>query len=1663
MNLHRLVLASLALLLASVSHAADPKVELKDGDRIAIIGNTLADRMQHDAWLDAYLHTRFAKLNLSIRHMGFSADEVGGFKANPEFNKRLRSANFGSNDEWMYRVKADVIFAFFGYNESFADKEGLTAFKADLDSFVKHAKSQTYNGRVAPRVVLFSPVAQEPPRGRKLPDPVANNARLELYTAAIAEVAKSNDVPFVDLFRPTAELYQKVPRALTINGIHLTSEGNQVVAHTIDTALFGDNAPRTSEQLEKTRKAALDRNFHWHQRYRATDGYSVFGGRSTLVFEPEKQTNRVVAQRELEILDVMTANRDKVVNAAAQGRDLKPDDSNTPDFIPVKTNKPGPLDGGKHLFVGGEDAIKLMTLGKGLKVNLFADEKMFPELAKPVQMAFDPKGRLWVAVWPSYPHWKPKDPLNDKLIIFEDTDGDGKADKRTVFADGLHNPTGFEFYNGGVIVAQAPDLMFLKDTDGDDKADIRERILHGLDSADTHHTANSFVLDPGGALYFQEGTFHHTQVETPYGPPARVANGAVFRYEPRTQKFEVYVSYGFANPHGHVFDSWGQDIVVDGTGANPYHAPLFSGYLPAPTVEGRYKHARPPHVYQQRTRPCGGIEYLYSKHFPQDFWGNLIVTNCIGFQGLLRYKIEDDGASFQGTELEPILYSSDPNFRPVDAKTGPDGAIYFIDWHNPIIGHMQHNLRDPNRDSVHGRIYRVTHERGETVKPVSIAGESLQSLLNLLKSPVDRDRYRAKIELGARPTADVISATNAWLAGLDKSEAGYEHHRLEALWMHQYHDNLDIELLKQVLTSPDFRARSAAIRVLNYWRDRVPDALELLKVLAADSHPRVRLEAVWAASFQKQAEALEVVLIAQEKGPERFVDFQASETLRALDPLVKKAIADGREIKFTTAAGKRYFLRNVATEDLLKLKKSAAVYTEILARPGVRDEVRRDTVTELAKLESKSELEVLLAALRVQDRLNADESIAFDLTRTLTSRTDLASARGELEQIATGANSPVLRQMGFVSLIAADGSADRAWAVATKSVVGLRDFVTAVPQVRDPNQRAALYPKMAALLGGLPPELAATLPKRSQTMGRYVRIELPGNQRTLTLAEVEVFSDGKNVARGGKASQSSTAHGGSASRGIDGNKSGAYEDGGQTHTREGTNNPWWEVDLGAEYPVDSVSVFNRTDTNLSNRLNNFALKVLDKDRKVIFQKAKNPTPVNSVTIPVGGESPERVVRRVAMLAMTSVRGKEAETFKALAKFVKDPADRPAAVHAIQRIPAATWPKEDAPALLATLTEYVATVPTAERTSPVVLDVLQFADTLAGLLPREQAKAARKQLGELGVRVIRVGTLTDQMLFDKERIIVQAGKPVEFVFENTDIMPHNFVITQMGALEEVGNAAEAFGTQPGAQARHFVPPSNKVLLSSHLLQPREGQTLRFTAPSQPGVYPYVCTYPGHWRRMHGALYVVADLDEYLAEPEAYLAKNSVPIADDLLKFNRPRTEWKLDELVPLLAELDKGGRSFTYGKRMFTIASCVSCHKFGNEGQEFGPDLAKLDPNEFKSNADLLKHLLDPTLRIEDKYKQYTFNLADGGSVTAMVLEEKDGVYKVIENPLTKAEPRLIKAADLDGRPKPSMNSIMPKGLLDKLTKDEILDLLAYVAAKADPKHKYFVGGHDHHH
>jgi len=745
-------------------------------------------------------------------------------------------------------------------------------------------------------VVIFSPIAHEDLGNPDLPDGKENNQRLELYTKAMAEVAAAGNVTFVDLFTPSVKLYAEIKAPLTIQGVHLNTEGNRQIAQVIDRALFGETATHADALLTRLRQAVVDKDFHWFHRYRVTDGYSTYGDRAFLTFvrgnprnvnanEAAKvakddilPTNYDVLQRELPILDAMTSNRDRRIWAIAGGSDLKLDDSTTPPFVDAKTNLPR-----ASPFMTGPESVQAMKVGDGLKVELFASEQDFPELVNPVQMAFDTKGRLWVADWKNYPHWQPKTPMDDKLLILEDTDADGKADKRTVFAGDLNNPTGFEFHNGGVILAQGPNVVFLRDTNGDDRYDVKEIILHGFDTADTHHTINSFTFDPGGALYMQEGIFHRTQVESPWGPTTRQADGGVYRFEPRTWKFETYIPFNFPNPHGHVFDQWGRDIVFDATGGQPYYGPSFSTKKYYPAMETK----NAPKPGDVRVRPVGGAEILSSRHFPEAMQGNLIVLNTIGFRGLLSYKLSEDGAGLKSAEVDPILQSSDENFRPVDAEVGPDGALYFVDWHNPIIGHMQHNLRDSSRDKLHGRVYRVTYPGRPLLTPVRIAGQPIPQLLDALEELEDRVRYRAKIELSSRDTKEVLAALQVWMDRLDPKDERYEHHMMEALWVHQWHNRVNEKLLARMLRSSEPWARAAATRVLCYWRDRLANPLTLLKTQANDAHPAVRLEAVRAASFFQTKEAAEVALASLNQPQDRFLKYTLDQTMNTLKPFIR--------------------------------------------------------------------------------------------------------------------------------------------------------------------------------------------------------------------------------------------------------------------------------------------------------------------------------------------------------------------------------------------------------------------------------------------------------------------------------------------------------------------------------------------------------------------------------------------------------------------------------------------------------------------------------------------------------------------------------------------------------------------------------------------------------
>jgi azurin/glucose/arabinose dehydrogenase len=1294
-------------LTAAALHAAAPvKLELHKGDHIAIIGNGLADRMQHDGTIEAFIHKAFPQDDISIRNLGFAADEV---------NSHVRSDDVPTPDEWLTRVKADVVLAFWGFNESFKGYEGVEKFKSELDKYVKDLKAAKYNGTSAPRIVLFSPIAEEKVADPNFPDATTNNTNLQNYTAAMAEVAKANDVQFVDLYIPSLQLYRAAKTPLTHNGIHLTMAGYQALAPVIYTALFGVQPPPVDASLEKIRQAVKVTNDMWLSRYRTVDQYNIFGGRSILPYASNtdglKHDNRYVLFPEMAVRDVMTDNREKRVWALAKGGDLKIDDSNVPEVPKIGTNKPGTNPDGSYTYLGGEEAIKHMTLPKGVKVELVASEEQFPELVSPVQMAWDAKGRLWISSWKNYPERTPSSTDGDKLLIF-DIGADGKAKKCTTFLGNLNCPTGFQFYKDGVFVMESPDLWYVRNVN--DQGMLQERVLDGLDAADSHHETNAMAIEPGGGMLLSDGVFFRTQVETAAGP-VRNVNGAIYRWEPRTGKFERYVAYGFANPHGKVFDYWGNDIITDATGNNSYFGPAFSGHIDFP---GTHPHME--QFWERPSRPCPGTAILSSRAWPAEYQNNFLNCNVISIQGIFRVKVTEDGSGLKGETLENLVTSDDPNFRPSGISVAPDGSLYFMDWHKPLIGHLQHHLRDPNREMAHGRIYRLTFEGMPLLTAPKIAGEPVEKLLDLLKEPENNTRERAKIELGGRDTAQVMAAVDNWVAGLDKKEPTYEHNLLEALWVKQYHNVVDEALLKRVLQSPDYHARTQGVRVLCYWRDRIKDPLPLLKIAANDESPRVRLEAVRAASFfngNDTRPAIEVTYEALKHDQDYYLDYTTKETIRQLEPEAKNLVIPA-DPKVADA-----LISKLSNSEVSQAPDVEPILHARIERKGIDPNTRSKALERLAKLHNTDVVAEIVSAL---DKLDAaGGASADDLGKLLVAgnAAEITKARPSLIALGEKARQESVKRAVFAALVTADGKPDNAWADTAKSEKARQSLVESTATLVDPSLRAKFQPLLASVLA---------------------------------------------------------------------------------------------------------------DAKTSSGVRDAALRAL----------------------PLMGPDNAKA------------------NFATLASYVTKGIDQTSAARAIAQLPRESWDAATAAQVIDSILTYAKSVPPKDRTEQRYVETVQTGMELASLLAPPEAARIRKELRSLGVSVFVVKTVREQMRYDTPRIVVEAGKPFEVIFENVDMMPHNFVLVQPGTRQAVAEAVQTMKPDHlDKEGRAYIPWDGKkldkrVLDATRLIEPGHKETLKLTAPKTEGEYEYVCTFPGHWMIMTGKLIVTKDVDAYLQKnPEA----------------------------------------------------------------------------------------------------------------------------------------------------------------------------------------------------
>ncbi len=565
-----------------------------------------------------------------------------------------------------------------------------------------------------------------------------------------------------------------------------------------------------------------------------------------------------------------------------------------------------------------EAELKSFKVLDGFEVNLFASEA--DGIPNPIAIRWDERGRLWVLQTSDYPQAQPGAVSDDKIIILEDTDHDGRADKRTVFAGGLSQPMGMELAprdpgvkspNGhSLYVGEGEKLWLMHDDDGDDHVDRREVVLRGFGTGDTHQCLNSFIWAPDGALVMHQGLHCYSRVATALG--TKTLYGAGFwHYYPKSRRLNPYPTGMPLNAWGTAFTKGGQPIMVAGAAGMYWARPMeVSTSLIENADENRERkdtqvHAIPHFLLERFQLPYSGqiiktdglrkfcgIDIVGNSHWPESMQEE-IISGGFFENAVYRYKLVPDKefpSGMQALEQPPLITSDNVAFRPIDIRFGPEGALYIADWYDPIIGHYQASFRHPNRDAKHGRIWRVV-AKGRTSPSFSILGSqsSNTGLLKVLEAGDRWNQYQAQRELSGRPSGRLMEEpavkSESELFG-EQGKKGYDHFRV-AWQMRMIHEQPNEQLRLGLHISKDPWLRVLAARCLAQWYP-VDDGDYNLANLARDESPTVRLEAVVAAAKVQSPEAIKVALKVLDKPMDSFIERALWLAVHATAPQWKK-------------------------------------------------------------------------------------------------------------------------------------------------------------------------------------------------------------------------------------------------------------------------------------------------------------------------------------------------------------------------------------------------------------------------------------------------------------------------------------------------------------------------------------------------------------------------------------------------------------------------------------------------------------------------------------------------------------------------------------------------------------------------------------------------------
>jgi len=787
--------------------------QLKAGENtILFYGNSMIERLLEEGELEARLQLADPDAGLKVRSLAWTGDEVGNRLRLEGYAKHMKNLL----SEW----PAKTIVLGYGLNESFAGEAGLADFRKHYADHLNQL-SRLHPGA---HFVLLSPIAIEGASE-------ARSAEVALYSEAIAALAVAEEATFVDLFELTRDAYASSDNGLTENGIHLNEAGNSLLAKAlaeeISLARGGSAAAIVEPEPSRLHEVALASSAK-HRRVaevvRPKNAVVYFGVRA----RPEEYADEMPRYHE------MIRLTEEVVHQLARNLKLAFADIPVPGLAPMPEGK-GRDDGDRTGIIKTvAESMAEFTTADGYEVSLFASEEEFPELRNPVQIAFDARGRLWVVTMPSFPHTVPGLTPPDKILIFEDTDRDGKADKVTTFAEGLDALDGVAFHHDGVIISEQPRLWMMQDTDGDDRADTKRELLRGIDVTDSHH-GGMIASDPLGAIIFSDGVFHRSQLETPFGVH-RAMDATTYRLDPRTGKIVTEWQHNTPNPWNVTFDRWGNIFQMYGDGDVYDGSALIWGPL------GAYH----PYAYGRITSygKGSGNAMMSGPNFPDKFQDGFASASLLGRYAITLTELNRDAGMVKLEDSLTILESPNAAFRPADVEFGMDGLLYVSDFCSPIIGHAQHPMRDPHWDHDFGRIWRLVH----TEKPLNndwpvIEGAPLEALCDLLTHEQDLVRHHARIEI-RKNGAKGLESVDKWIAAFDPADPEFDQARLEAVFVCEGLGETRPELIDQLLNSESEMFRGAAVHVIRIQADRLPNLVELLASVAKDPHPQVQVEVV---------------------------------------------------------------------------------------------------------------------------------------------------------------------------------------------------------------------------------------------------------------------------------------------------------------------------------------------------------------------------------------------------------------------------------------------------------------------------------------------------------------------------------------------------------------------------------------------------------------------------------------------------------------------------------------------------------------------------------------------------------------------------------------------------------------------------------------------------